>query len=174
MSLNRYYPILQCHAWLARVDGTTVTEDTAPAASASEWLKAGNVTSGNLSADIETKERKQIVLGQRVPAKPVEIGRKYTAKIEVEELNKLLIDAWMRSDTTSDDDFVSQGSDESLYWLRLQPYDEADGNRILLQGLTFITPDGDLPLGGEDFFKITLDCMFIGRVAGSLVNSYSA
>lgn len=167
--MNKYYPILQCHVMVARIAGA-VTRASAPIATSADWIRLGNATSGGVSVATETKERTSIVVGQRVKIKAV-VSREISAKATIEELNKAVVDAIFGSATTATDDFISHGAGFT-YWVRFQSYDQDDTNRILLEGLADISPSGDIPLGGDEFFKADFDFAFQGRVAGKLIGAY--
>jgi hypothetical protein len=170
--MNRSYPIPQSYVWVARIGVSSVTRAAAPAHDSAAWLKFGNCPSATLGVEVERKERKEIVLGQRI-SRYKEIGRKFNAKGTIEELNKLVIDLLFRSNVTANDNFISHGSLETVAWTRFQSYDETDANITILEGLAFIQPTGDIILGGEEHFKAEFEFHFEGKVSGKLIAAYT-
>lgn len=176
--MNRHFPILQGYIFIARIGDGSVTEAAAPDALVNSepnpvWIKAGEVTDGALNADIEYKERTVIQLGKRI-IKKVPVRETYTLNATVMELNKLLVDMFFNSDTGADGTFASLGAQGRKAWIRAQGYDQGDGNRILLQGLANITPNGELQVFGEEFFQAAFAMEFEGRVQGELIGAYPA
>ena len=167
--MNRYYEILQSHLFVARS-----TSATPPAAASEDWKLLGNCPmGGRLTANVEIKERIDVKLGQRLKIRE-EVARDFTARVEIEELNKLVMDMIFRSNTTATDDIISHGSTSSNVWIQFQAYNRADANRVLVQGYGLLIPTGDVPLGGEDFFKAEFEIQFSGKLSGKLIGAYPA
>lgn len=172
--MNRYYVIPQCHIFIARIGEGGVTADAAPAHSSAAWKKFGNAPEGGkLRTEVDMKERVNIVAGQRLTENH-ELGRKFTATLSIEELNKLVVDMVFKSNTTATDDFISQGTQSSACWVQLQGYDQGDANRFLLQGKGPLIPSGDFSMGGTEWFSQDFEIRFDGKVAGKLVGAYPA
>lgn len=167
--MNRYYEILQSHVFIARS-----TAATPPAAGSADWKLLGNCPDGaRMTATIETKERIQIILGQRIPEEE-EVGRRFSARCNIEELNKSVMDMIYRSNTTATDDLISHGTNSSNVWIQFQSYNRSDANRVIVQGRGILIPTGDIPLGGEDFFAAEFEMRFSGRITGKLIDAYPA
>jgi hypothetical protein len=176
--MNRYIPILQGHVYIARVGVGGVTADTAPATLVGEapnplYLKLGEALNGGLNIERETKEIIRIVGGRR-EKEDITLSETYTAKVTIQELNKLVIDMVFGSDTTATDDFIAAGPAGRKAWVYMQELDHASVSRLLLLGLATVAPAGEVPLFGEDVFKADFDFKFIGRPAGKLIGAYGS
>jgi len=177
--LIRTYPILQSEIEICRLDGSTVTRESDP--SGLTFTKVGMVPEASLSVEIERKERKYPVKGQLHKAYK-DIGRAFMLKMKVEEANKLLIDLVVRSDDVSgeavaadQDAFTSHGTEETMAFVRLKGYSDEDDvtEQILIQGLAYIQLDGDLTLGGEEWFNVPLKADFEGSISGKYSAAYA-
>lgn len=173
---------MQGHVYLARVGVGGVTATTAPALMTGEapnqvvnplFLKLGEALTGTLGVEAETKEIVRIVQGQR-ETEELTLNEKFTAKITIQELNKLVVDMIFGSDTTATDDFIARGSNGRKAWVFQQAMDHGNAARVLLLGLATVRPAGDVPLFGEDVFKADFEMKFIGRPTGKLLGAYPA
>jgi len=173
--MNRYYPILQGHIFIAREgDGTpAVTKAAPPAHDSASWIKLGETIDAELSAEIETATRTAIQIGKRVKIDEV-IAETFTLKGTIQELNKLVLDLFFGSTTTATDAFIATGSQGRKAWVRFQAYDQANANRSLLEGFAMIRPAGPLTVAGEDFFQAEFDMVFEGRPSGTVTSAYPA
>lgn len=177
--MNRYIPILQGHVYVARVNGTTVTEATAPATTTGNppeinplFIKLGEALSGGITPDIETKQIIRIVGGIR-EEEDIVVKERYTARVTIQELNKLAVDLMFGSNTTATDNFVATGTQGRRAWVFFQTMDSASAPRLLLLGLAHIQPAGEVNLFGEDVFAADFEMRFRGRPTGTLINAYA-
>lgn len=178
--MNRYIPILQGHVYVARVNGSTVTEATAPATTTGDppeinplYLKLGEALSGGITPEIETKPIIRIVGGIR-EEDDIVVKERYTARVTVQELNKLVVDLLFGSNTTATDGFTAAGSQGRKAWVFMQAMDSASQPRVLLLGLAHIQPAGEVNIFGEDVFTADFEIKFRGRPAGTLINAYGS
>jgi hypothetical protein len=179
-AILNYDQIYTGHLWVARVGNAfttpssgTVSRDTAPAAASDAWRKLPDVQEFSISAEVEKKPKYGISLGQRIRNKMIVMRRDISISATVNSMNKQWFDTLLASDEDdAEDDFASHGSQSQEYWIRLQPYDALDVNRMIIQGLALLNLDS--VNFNDDFPTAQFVADMVGRLSGTFVNAYAS